>query len=333
MDFEVKGIMVNLDPAQLSDEQLASLAHEVVSEVQERNWDLPAFVGGAVTSRDLEPQISDNTPEQLPKGSIKEGLLEGFEQAYDTYSSVVSTINQARTKSRGFSFKRPTLLEVVDATTVLAEVEALLGDDTLIAELEASAARPEAPEPGEVSDSQAPGFDLIIVPEDVTVADEHAVASSLQALVNPDSPEPLFLRPEACYDQRIQESTGKGYRLAFVPRHYNIARGNSKSYQTDQLESINTASKATELKTATDIEALTYISSLLQADKIDNPHRSSSAHTYYPQTYFTRFDQIPYVHDVSSIGISALGNRDKRIILGTTWFSSAARALVVPKLS
>lgn len=93
---------------------------------------------------------------------------------------------------------------------------------------------------------------------------------------------------------RTPEVIGKGYRLAFAPRHYNVPKGTAKN-QTNWLKGNNRRTTATELQTATDAEAMAFINGLVDTKQLDNPN------TRFDQTFFRRFDQAPRGDRVSGV--------------------------------
>jgi hypothetical protein len=244
-----------------------------------------------------------------------ESLLEGFDTAYQTYGFLVDASNSARAEAKGR--KKPAPLEVVDADTVRADVEALLANVDVLAELQTEidyfTANPEA-------DSPAPGFDLVIVPEGLTETDEQAIAEGVQSKITTQYTP--YIRPAAYNDSRVPEATGKGYRIAFAPRHYNVPKGTTTS-QTNWMNGNNQRTTATELQTATDAEVLAYINGLADTNQLDDPN------TRFDQTYFRRSDQAPHGDFVSRVYVDDNG----RLFLVWSYVHdvNSSRALVVPK--
>ena len=184
----------------------------------------------------------------------------------------------------------------------------------LQAEVDYFTANPEA-------DSPTPGFDLVIIPESLTVHDEQAIAKDLQGKIPSDYEQP-YIRPEAYNDDRTPEVTGKGYRLAFAPRHYNVPKGTAKN-QANWMNGNNRRTTATELQTATDAEAMAFINDLVDTKQLDNPN------TRFDQTFFRRFDQAPHDDVVSDVCVDGNG----WLFLGESDVHRdySSRALVVPK--
>jgi hypothetical protein len=290
----------------LTDEELLQAVHArgLVGEA----------TGAIATKSALDSSQEISTPEQAPLSP--ESLLEGFDQAYQTYSFLLDVANSYRAKVKGYN--KPDQLPVVDAGDIRKDVEALLANEDLLAELQAEVdyftANPEA-------DSPAPGFDLVIIPEGLTTHDEQAVAEGVQAKINSYYSEP-YIRPEAYNDKRTPEVTGKGYRIVFFPKHYNVPKGTARN-QTNWMNSNNRRTTATELQTATDAEALAYINGLADTKQLDNPS------TRFDQTYFRHSDQAPFDDYVSCVSISGNG----RLFLGWSFvhYVDSTRALVVPK--
>lgn len=279
---------------------------ELLQEVQNRG-----LVIGAVATTDTAELVP--SPEATPLSP--ESLLEGFDQAYQTYSFLLDATNSARAEAKGR--KKPAQLEAVTTDTVRTDVEALLANEAVMAELQAEVdyftANPEV-------DSPTPGFDLVIVPEGLTATDEQAIAGGVQAKITTDYTP--YIRPEAYNDKRTPEVTGKGYRIAFAPRHYNVPKGTATN-QTNWMKGNNQRTAATQLETATDAEALAQINNLADTKQLDNPS------TRFDQTYFRRSDQAPLGVSVSDVCVDDVG----RLFLDWSYVHDglSTRALVVPK--
>lgn len=310
MDFETNGVTVNVDPTKLSDEQLTGLAQEVAEAARERDLELPAFVAGTLAVAEAETPV-ERTP------LTPETLLATFDSAYLSYSFLLDATNTARAEAKGR--KKPAQLETVEPKFIRQEVEDLLTNPAILAELQGDidhfTMNPEAGSP-EV------GFDIVIVPEGLTTADEEAIAKSVQAKITTDYNP--YIRGDRYNDPRTPEVTGKGYRIAFAPRHYNVSQ-DVASEQTSWMKLANlTTHKATSLQTATDAEALAFINSLQEAGELNDPN------TRFNQTYFRRFDQKPFDDYVSRVCV----HDDGLLGLGGSFVRNGnpSRALVVPKL-
>ena len=324
MDTEKLGEIVGTSVATgtpVTPERLGSVftVTELLSELEKRGFTAqPA--GAIAVSEAVEPLApaaatteTSDLPEQLP---LSESLLEGFDTAYQTYGFLLDTANSARTEAKGR--KKPAAIEAVDVADIRTEVEALLADEAIMAELQAEidyfTANPEA-------NSPAPGFDLVIIPEGLAAADEQAIAFGLQGKIPSNYKEP-YIRPTAYNDKRTPEVTGKGYLIAFAPRHYNVPKGTAKS-QENWVEGNNQRTSATQLQTATDAEAMAYINSLVDTKQLDSPD------TCFHQTYFRRFDQAPHDDFVSFVFVYGVG--ELCLDWSVVHLDVSARALVVPK--
>ena len=318
MDFETNGIKVSVSPAELTNEQLTGLAQDLAEAASVRNLELPAFLAGglAVEASATTAATPEASTPETPTVTA-ESLLATFDGAYQSYGLLVDTANSARATAKGR--KKPAQLETVDAKTIRDDVEALLSDPATLQELQAEIDHfTKNPESG----SPEAGFNLIIVPEGLTAADEQAAASSIQAKVtNRYKP---YIRPTEYNDKRTPAVTGKGYRIAFAPAHYNVPSGTA-SKQTGWMKTANQRTTATELQTATDGEALAAINNLADNNELNNPT------TRFDQTYFRRFDQKPIGDYVSVVGF--YGDDRGRLVLGGSYVRDdfPARALVVPK--
>lgn len=296
----------------LSDSELTAVLSAAPAELERRGMEVPALAGTLAVTETVETP-TPASPEATPLSP--ESLLEGFDQAYQTYSFLLDATNGARAEAKGR--KKPAQLEAVDVDTVRADVEALLANQDLIAELQAEVGyfttNPEV-------DSPAPGFDLVIVPEGLTTTDEQAIAGGVQAKITTDYTP--YIRPEAYNDKRTPEVTGKGYRIAFAPRHYNVPKGTATN-QTNWMKGNNRRTTATQLETATDAEALAYINGLADTKQLDNPS------TRFDQTYFRRSDQAPRGDLVSCVCVDGYGKLD--LGWSVVHYDGSSRALVVPK--
>jgi|GEM_PF-2371344 len=285
-------------------EELQVLGSELVTQ-----FGLVAEATGTVA-------VSETTTIEAPT-LTPESLLETLDTAYKTYGFLVDTPNERRAAVKvGRKEKRPQQLELANKNIIKAEVEALLANEDLIAELQTEVdyftANPEA-------DSPEAGFDLMIVPEGLTSDDDQATAKVLQAKITTQYKP--YIRPDVHNDPRTPEITGKGYRIVFAPRHYNVPEGTTTE-QTTWMKTKNKQTTVTQLETATDAEAMAQINNLQDTSELNDPS------TRYDKNYFRRFDQAPHADYVSEVGVSGSGMVD----LGRSNVHRyyPARALVVP---
>ena len=325
MDFETNGIKVSVSPAELTNEQLTGLAQEVAEAACARNLELPAFLaGGLAVEASAAPTTSPETPDPEALAITAESLLATFDTAYQGYGLLVRAANGARVEAKGR--KKPEQLAAVDAKTIRADVETILASPDVVAELQAELDRARAyPE----TDSPEPGFRLMIVPESLAESDEQAIAADLQLQLKNqlgvDYKTP-YIRPAQYNDKRTPAVSGKGYRIAFAPTHYNVP-GGTASTQTKWMDGRNQSLSATELQTATDAEAMQFISQLLADSQLPvgrdyNPAR-------YHATYFRRVDQAPVGGRVSGVCVDGCGWLD--LDGSNVHVDNPTRALVVPK--
>ena len=244
-----------------------------------------APAAGSVALDGVLSETALPTPETPPTPEApvvtSESLLATLDTALTTYMSQLDVANAARADVKGRRHDKPALLEAANQDDIRAEVEALAADPVVLAELQAEAdyftANPE-------KDSPAVGFDIVIVPEGLTDTDEQAIARDVQAKITTQySP---YVRDSRYNDRRTPEVTGKGYRIAFAPRHYNVPSDTTKN-QTKWMDAVNGLSGATELQTATDAEALAQINNLQAVGELNDPN------TRFHTSYFRRFDQAP----------------------------------------
>ena len=294
--------------AQVTPEQVASTVtnDELLEAVHARGL----VVGSVAVDSTSETIKSPEAPNLIP-----ESLLRSLDTALVTYSSFADTVNTARAEAKGR--KKPAQLEVVDADIIRKDVEALLANKGLMAELQAEidyfTANPE-------EDSPEAGFELVIVPEGLSASDEQAIAHDLQGKI-PSYSAP-YIRSADYNDKRTPEVTSKGYRLAFAPRHYNVPKDTTTN-QANWMNAKNQRTTETKLQTATDAEAMAFINGLVDNQQLDNPD------TRFYQTYFRRFDQAPHDDFVSHVGVDGIN----WLFLGGSFVGGVdpARALVVPK--
>jgi hypothetical protein len=289
---------------------------ELLAEVEKRQLATGSLALESTLQTGLESSVDSPeapTPEHAP---LAESLRASFDTAYQSYGLLVNVANGVRAEAKGR--KKPAQLEAVDAKTIRADVEALLANPDFMSELQTEIDHfTKHPEVG----SPEAGFNLIIVPEGLTTADEQAAARNIQTKIPSRYKEP-YIRPAGYNDPRTPEVTGKGYRLAVAPRHYNVPKGTA-SIQTNWMNTANQRTTATELQTATDAEALAAINNLVNDNELDNPA------TRFDQTYFRRFDQAPVGDRVSDVGFYGDGWLD--LDRSHVHDDNPARALVVPK--
>jgi len=344
----------------MSDETLLKAIQAALEIANQRKLEISGFAG-SLALEGAQSETATTTPETTPEAPIisPESLLATLDTALTTYSSLLEIINNERAKVirkkqeqleaidqaiiiraelKGHrnrqkllkaidqaiiiraelkGLKKQEQLEAIDQAIIRTEVEALVSDPAIIAELQTEAnyfiANPEKRSP-------KVGFDIVVIPEGLTATDEQAIAEYLQAKITTGySP---YIRPEAYNDKRTPVITGKGFRIAFAPRHYNVPNG-STSDQTSWMKNKNQGTKATKLQTATDAEALAQINNLQATDELNDPS------TRFNKTYFRRFDQAPVGDVVSFVCVYDVG------LLCLDWsfvcHELSARALVVPK--
>jgi hypothetical protein len=272
---------------------------------------------GSLAVEGAQSDTTTATPEVTPEAPVisREGLLATLDTALTTFSSQVDVVNGERAKVKGR--KKPEQLKAVDQNVIRAEVEALVSNPAILADLQAEAdyftANPEA-------DSPAVGFDIVIVPEGLTDTDDEAIARDVQSEITTQySP---YIRGSRYNDKRTPEVTGKGYRIAFAPRHYNVPSGTTTT-QTKWMRVANTETTATQLETATDAEALAQIHNLEVTGALDDPD------TRFHTSYFRRFDQAPVGVRVSGVYVRGYGGLV--LVESGVDYDRSARALVVPK--
>jgi len=344
----------------MSDETLLKAIQAALEIANQRKLEISGFAG-SLALEGAQSETATTTPETTPEAPIisPESLLATLDTALTTYSSLLEIINGERAKVirkkqeqleaidqaiiiraevKGHrnrqkllkaidqaiiiraelkGLKKQEQLEAIDQAIIRAEVEALVSDPAIIAELQTEAdyftANPETGSP-------KVGFDIVVIPEGLTATDDQAIAKDLQAKITKGYRP--YIRLEAYNDKRTPVITGKGFRIVFAPRHYNVPHGSTR-YQTSWMKNKNQCTKATKLQTATDAEALAQINNLLATGELNDPDAR------FDKTYFSRFDQAPFKGKVSCVHLDDYG----RLYLGLSLVRHglSARALVVPK--
>jgi hypothetical protein len=304
----------------MSDPVLLEATQAALEVIKDRNLTVPALAG-SLALEGAQSETATTTPETTPEAPIisSEILLATLDTALKTYSSLLDVTNNERAKVQ--DDKKPEQLEAIDQAIIRAEVEALVSEPAILAELQNEAdyftANPETHSP-------AVGFDIIVIPEGLTATDEQAIAEDLQTKIITDYRSPR-IRPEAYNDKRSPVITGKGYRIAFAPRHYNVPEGTT-AWQRGWMGNENDHglhTDATEMQTAADAEALAQIINLQATGELNDPN------TRLDRSYFRRFDQAPFGDHVSSVYVYDYG----RLYLAKSGVRNigSSRALVVPK--
>lgn len=317
MDIEFeKGIVVQVDPSQQPDEWLQTTATEILAAAEARGLELTALAGTTALTESAEvvttPEVATDPTD------LRESLLSSFDAAYDAYASVLDTVNTARAEVKGRKGKKPEQLPTIDRDTIRSDVEAILANEAVVAELAADidhfTRNPEAGSP-------EPGYDVLVVADGLTETDDHAIVNALEARIG--SGYTPYIRPEAYNDKRERVVTGKGYRIVFAPRHYNVPSGTA-GQQTEWMKDANRKSSATELQTATDAEAATRATQLVASGEV-----AKGMSTNYDRTYYRRSDQTPLDDDVSRFYVNDYGWS----YLGKSYVhrGNPTRALVVAK--
>ena len=305
----------------MSDEALLETAQAALEIVKDRNLEIPGLAGAVSVAETTtkETVTTTTTPEATPTPEAptidSETLLATLDTALTTYGSLLDTVNGERAKVKGR--KKPEQLKAVDQGAIRAEVETLVSSPAILADLQAEAdyftANPE-------TNSPAVGFDIVVIPEGLTATDEQAIARDVQAKITKDYTP--YIRDDRYNDKRTPEVTGKGYRVAFAPRHYNVP-SDTTANQTKWMNSANESTSSTQLQTATDSEALAQINNLHATGELNDTT------TRYDKSYFRRFDQAPVGACVSRVFVFDYGE----LFLDESFVhrDRSTRALVVPK--
>ena len=315
--FRVEGATASVPIEELGNDEVTAALEELSSVAEARGLWVPAGVGSLALEGTTHPEATSISPELTPEASVinRESLLATLDTAFLTYSFQLSAVNKQRAKVRGR--KKPDQLKVVDLGVIRAKVETLISNPDILADL-----ADEADYFANIPETYSPevGFNIVIVPEGLTDTDNQAIAEDLQARINLDYCP--YVRSSIHNDQRITELSGEGFHVVFAPQHYNIPRGDTTT-QTKWMKAANTRTTATQLKTATDSEALAQINNLLATGALDDPD------TCFDVSYFRRFDQAMVSGFVSVVYV----NNNRKTILGISdlRYREPSRALVVPQ--
>ena len=320
MDLERFGEIVSasvVNNVPVTAEQVeATLSDEEILQAVERRG---LFVGPLATTEALNSEVVPVPEAVTDPSDLRESLLAGFDAAYATYSSVLDSVNTARANvkvKRGG--KKPEQLAVIDQDTVRNELETILASEAVVAELAADIDHfTRNPESG----SPEAGYDVLVVADGLTETDDHAIVNALEARIG--SGYTPYIRPEAYNDHRDRVITGKGYRVVFAPKHYNVPSGTA-SQQTQWMRDANRKATASELQTATDAEALTQATALVVSGEV-----AKGKDTNFDATYCRRFDQTPRDGYVSRVCVRDYGLA--YLDGSSVHYGNPARALVVPK--
>lgn len=221
-----------------------------------------------------------------------EVLLSTLDSAIETYCDFTQVINTDRTHRS----RKP--VEVIDTETIRADVEALLADENVLTDLRADF---DFFTNNPVEGSPDVGFDIVIMPEGLEFDDAIALAFHLQAKLNGERP----VVGKRFQDEEPTATNGKGYRIAFAPRHFNVPGATTAGYQKEWLKLNNTVLTATELQTATYNEALFAIDIVFKQG--DSPLADDYDNGRVEKSYWRCFDATPYLDDIPYTVVSTLG--------------------------
>jgi hypothetical protein len=121
MEFKVNGLTVEVNPAELENDQLTGLAQEVFTAANERGLELP-FATGAVAVEGAM-QADESVETSLDPSDIKETIKSLLTPAYSGYQATVEQINGSR--------KKKEQITVADQETAEAELEEWFDEDRL----------------------------------------------------------------------------------------------------------------------------------------------------------------------------------------------------------
>lgn len=127
MDFKANGINISIDPAELSNDQLAQATQEFAVAAQERGLEIPAFAGSVAVEAASESKVDP--------ADIKEALTGQLDTSFKGYLSQVEQINKNRSEEDK--------IEAGDAETLTTEFEAWFSEDRQANMAEAMEVDPE----------------------------------------------------------------------------------------------------------------------------------------------------------------------------------------------
>ncbi len=127
MDFKANGINISIDPARLSNDQLAQATQEFAVAAQERGLEIPAFAGSVAVEAASESKVDS--------ADIKEAITGQLGTSFKGYLSQVEQINKNRSEEDK--------IEAGDEETLATELDEWLSLDKLTYMTAAQEADPE----------------------------------------------------------------------------------------------------------------------------------------------------------------------------------------------
>jgi hypothetical protein len=238
-----------------------------------------AHVASVEQSKDASNGLS------FEQSKTREAILGTFDTSYATYSTVVRQMNEQRVSKFGLSADT---LPIVGEDIIKKRIEALLSNPVLLSEIQADINYfIENPE----QNSPEAGYDIVIVPEGYTSPDRNNTARLVQFMFSarlygtgklryiPDYPKEIG----ANVGMSMLPSTGRGYRLALAPRHYNLQAGTGAA-QLSEIQSRNLVNTSLIFRIPDHVEALTQYGNLIASGQLDDQD------TRKDSTYFGRID-------------------------------------------
>lgn len=289
-------------------------------------------------SAQLEQSLNLASPEAIltpEEQEFRESLLEGFELSYGTYTSMIDAMNHTDERKNN-KLEQATEAEAMEA------IDALLTPGVLreaMRQMEEFTAHPI--ESGDMKSPEA-GFDIILMQNDnLTAADESAVAQGIQAVL-PAYNGTDFVHPPMHNEQTAHKANGADTKVtaALAPRHLNIQpapekadRGLGDTATESQRKAVlaqNETLKADGVELVTsgiDLEAMTHIAQLIADSAIDVASKGYDRNrfdaTYYKDVLADSVDG--YVPDVYVRDSGQLYRSDSHVV-----HDLPSRALVVP---
>jgi len=150
MEFKVNGLTVEVNPAELQDDQLTGLAQEVFTAANERGLELPFTTGVVAVEGAMQAGAAAET---LDPVDVKETITGLLTPAYSGFQTTVEQVNGSR--------KKKEQIAVADQETVAAEFAEWFGEDKLAYVTKVMEANPKLT------------WTLLATPNETVTADEY----------------------------------------------------------------------------------------------------------------------------------------------------------------
>ncbi len=243
MEFKVNGLKVEINPAELHDDQLTGLAQEVFTTANERGLELPVVSGALAVEGVMRTAVVAETHESA---EVKETIAGLLSPAYSGFQATVAQINMSRKKKELFGKKEQ--LTVVDQETVAAEFAEWFDQGRLAYVARAMEANPRFT------------WTLLAIPNETVTADEYLAGTRRFGESQP-LPTKIFSNIVKQYTAQeisgTNPSNGKAVKFKLVPNKYSPEIYGNVATQKAQLAEHQ--AETPFLEATTPLEDLTWI--------------------------------------------------------------------------